>query len=167
MNGFRIGGAMALGLTLGTPAAGADCPIASARYVEPTSGYQLSFAPIPGGPTSAQSNRFTLSHPDATTRLEGEVAWNMGLSRPQGQLALDCPGKAKAGEAAAGCILWQGLVYGLVDGKIDLLPEEGHEAPDQVLLPDLGRTLRTALWDHETDWTEIPFDVFDYVECAP
>ncbi|WP_029041286.1 hypothetical protein [Cucumibacter marinus] len=150
-----------------------------ARYTEPTSGMVLQFIPYEfrKAHTPSTSSLFTLTLPGEDEPVfAGEVSWNMGWSRPNGMLTppgcLDEEPAETEEEAMGpdfeGCTIWEGVVYALGDEGITPLPaEESDPAPRQVLLTDLGRTLRYGVWDYDRFQGDIlADDVFTLDGCA-
>ena len=71
------------------------------------------------------------------------------------------------GADLAACTIWEGVVYGHTDGAIDLLPPEGADAAAEILLPDLGSSIRmSAVWGMNKA-SVAPWDVFTLKGCAP
>jgi hypothetical protein len=59
----------------------------------------------------------------------------------------NCPEGDVTGDDLKACTVWQGVIYGLVAGHIDLLPSAEAKAADEILLPDFGPSIRNSkIW---------------------
>lgn len=154
---------------IGVTASALDCPMEQAVYSEPQKGFELRFRrgeswEMPGMTDSI----FDLVFPD------GRIAWgyissNMGTSRNTGHIFHGCkrPGPDDGNmseQAIAECQVWEGLAYSLNRGEPGYMPSEGSNAPERVLMTDLGRKIRYSLVDGPGDE---PWDVFTFKSCQP
>ena len=164
MRGMGMAWVIGAGLMAGPAAAEEACRLTDAVYGQ-ADGYALAFAAPGVGAIAGTSQDFTLSGPRLGAPLTGAVIWNNGLSRPNGFLTHDCPPDADEEELAA-CTLWEGVLYAVSGGGIDLLPEAADApAPEQILLPDLGRTLRYSALPFPEALDGPPWDVFTLEAC--
>jgi hypothetical protein len=157
-------------LALGQPAfAQATCRIENAIYAERENGYELRFHK--GKPWEFGGmieSVFELVMPDGT-KLWGNIASNMGASRDVGRLYHGCPAPTADeyvldDEVEEYCRQWEGVVYSLEKGEPGFMPGEGGEAPDRILMTDLGRKIRySGLVESPGDE---PWDVFDFKRCV-
>ena len=159
---MRLAGVLALAGT-----AAHACPMTLAIYTEPTSGVELRFhVPQPWEQAGMIDHAIELALPDGRV-LWGQIAQNMGVSRQEGTLYADCPRHSQEGPTPdavlAECQAWQGVVYGLKDGRIAPVPYAADEAPPALVLADLGRQLRYAVMDGPE--VEI-WDQLDLTGCA-
>jgi len=148
----------------GTCAAQADCPQELAVYADADKTLTLEFSPNEGGRMMA-SNVFRVVM-EGDIVLDGVVIWNMGVARPNGIMLHDCPEGDVTGEEIAACTVWEGVVYS-VDGSgtVDYLAVEGEPAAEQLLFPDLGRSVRySSVWG-EDKVTVVPQDVLALSGC--
>jgi hypothetical protein len=142
----------------------AACKQELAIYSDKDKALTLEFAPN-NGEMMTVSNKFRVVMANDVV-LDGIVQWNEDVSRPGGMLMHKCPQGDVTGEELAACTIWEGVVYALDDaGKIDLLPKEGADAAQQILLPDFGRAIRySTLWD-EGKVKAAPWDVLALSGC--
>lgn len=138
-----------------------------AIYTEPQSGAELRFRVAkPWEQAGMVDHAIELGLPDGRV-LWGQIAQNMGVSRQEGTLYSGCPPHSPDGptpdEVLAECQAWQGVVYGLKDGRIGLVPFAEEEAPPALVLADFGRQLRYSVMDGPE--VEI-WDQLDLTACA-
>ena len=136
--------AMAAGLMLAMagPAAAIECPVSHALYHQDGGGkWTMQFRPLPEDAPANQVAAFEIVMPGTPrTVLDGGIYIPNGYGQTWGDLRLD-PADT-SGEP-----FWDGVVYALVDGKIDEFPSDtgntGYEpiSPQQVLLPKFGSTV--------------------------
>lgn len=147
-------------------AAAQACPMTLALYADTATGTELRIrtpAPWEGASTYA----IELALHDGRV-LWGRIGQNLGTSRDLGQLYSGCdrPGPEDtplSEEAAAECMAWEGVVYALQDGTVGSLPQPAEKAPESLILTDLGRKLRYAVFDSPG---EEPWDQFLLHGCA-
>ena len=162
-----------LALAAGLASAGAStalaeeiaCPIERAVYADVDASLTLAFREIEDESFTA-TNVFTVTFANEVS-ADGLVIWNQGYSVPNG-IIQDCPSGDVTGDELAACVIWEGVIYA-VDGlgNVAFIPPEGVDAPDQLLFPDLGRTIRySALWSEEKV-TIAPWDVLTLAGCTP
>ena len=122
-----------------------------AIYTEPTSGFELGLrVPAPWEQVGMIDYALRLGLPDGRV-LWGEITQNMGVSRSEGRLYAGCPSHSQEAplddEILAGCLAWEGVIYGLDGGRIAPLPFADEPAPPSLVLADFGRQLRYAIMD--------------------
>ncbi len=146
-----------------------DCPLENAIYTDPQAGWELRFRPgKPWEMGGMTSSIMELVRKDGTA-LWGEIASNMGTSRDVGHLFFGCtrPGAEDDDLTEAqydACRQWTGVVYSLNKGEPGYMSSEGGNAPERILLTDLGRKIRySELVDGPGGE---PWDVFDFKSCA-
>ncbi len=152
---------------IGVMASAIDCPMEQAIYSESQKGFELRFRrgeswEMPGMTDSI----FDLVFPDGRTAW-GYISSNMGTSRNTGHIFHGCkrPGPDDGNmseQAIAECQVWEGLAYSLNKGEPGYMPSEGGNAPERVLMTDLGRKIRYSLVDGPG---EEPWDVFTFKSC--
>jgi hypothetical protein len=88
------------------------------------------------------------------------------IERPVGMLMNSCPEGDVTGANLAACTVWKGIVYGIDEktGHVDLLPAEGTDAPDALLLPGFGPAVLASSVGKAL--ASGPWDVFEFKECA-
>lgn len=141
----------------------ADCPVELATYRDLEDAASVEFKPTGEGAAVTNTFRMLL---DNEIVLDGIVMWSEGIGRPYGMLTYRCPeGDATAAEIAA-CTMWEGVIYTSDDsGNIELLPPEAAGAPQKLILPDLGPSLRhSAAWGAD-GFAKVPWDVFRLSGC--
>ncbi len=145
------------------PPAFAACPIELATYADTSGVAELEFFPAKGGATVTNSFRLLL---DNDPVLDGIVQWTDPEPRPWGTLMHKCPDGDVTGQELAACTLWEGVIYAL-DGKggIALLPAPGTAAPQMLLLPGLGPSLRISAAYGANGFSKTPWDVFALKGC--
>jgi hypothetical protein len=150
-------------LALSDAALAADCRIEKATYREAETGVELVFA-------AASSENTPVSHGFRTEigpfKLDGHVMFDPEIERPVGMLMNNCPEGDVTGETIAACTVWKGIVYAIDEttGHVDLLPPEGADAPDALLLPGFGPAILSSAVGKTMEST--PWDVFEYKGCA-
>ena len=156
-------------LASGLPAGAADCIMENARYVEPRSGAVLQFLPLPFNASPMDNNILTLTFPNASEPLTGNVAWTngrrtipyMAIRHACSQEDIDTDRKDSTGL----CRLWDGSVYAITDGSADWIPGATDAAADGLLLPDFGDAL--VQWpDYYSVTDRSAWDAFEYIGCS-
>lgn len=143
--------------------ANAACPIELAVYAETQSGAELNFTPTLEAVTVTNSFRMLL---DNDVVLDGIVQWTEDVARPHGMLMYKCPEGDVTGEELAICTVWQGVIYASdATGNIALLPAEGAGAPERLIFPDLGPSLRLSSAYGPNGFSKVPWDVFALKGC--
>ena len=154
---------------LGVTASAVDCSMEQAVYSEPQKGFELRFRRGESWEMVGMTDSiFDLVFPDGRTAW-GYISSNMGTSRNTGHIFHGCnrPGPDDGNmseQAIAECQVWEGLAYSLNKGEPGYMPSEGSNAPERVLMTDLGRKIRYALVDGPGDE---PWDVFTFKSCQP
>lgn len=147
--------AIALSTACSLPALAA-CPIELATYADRDKAAEIEF--MPAAPGATVTNGFKLLLGGGIV-LDGFVQWTAGVSRPYGTLHYNCPTGDVTGDEYAACTVWQGVIYAsTTDGNIGLMPQKGSDAPQRLVLADLGPSVAgfegfgvkrpdKALWD--------------------
>lgn len=150
-------------LALSDAAHAADCRIEKAIYREAETGVELVFAAASGENTPV-SHGFRTEI--GTFKLNGHVMFDPEIERPVGMLMNNCPEGDVTGDTIAACTVWKGIVYAIDEttGHVDLLPPEGADAPDALLLPGFGPAILSSAVGKTMEST--PWDVFEYKGCA-
>lgn len=158
---MRAAAPLAAILALAAPALAA-CPIELAVYEEPDTGASLNFRPAGPG---VVSNAFRLGL-ESDGLLEAVVLWSDDPGRPVARIMRDCPEGDVTGDELAACTIWQGVIYALgADGAIGLLPHEGSDAPQALLLPDLARSIAQSGLNAASSRRGLPWEVFSMSGC--
>lgn len=140
----------------------AACPIELGVYGDRDGVATLEFRPKQD--SAAVTNQFRMVMKDGPV-FDGVVLWTTGVERPNGILMHDCPEGDVTGEELAACTLWQGVIYARGAAGIDLLPAQGSDAPDALVLADLGHSMQSAPAFAASGLTVAPFDVFELEGC--
>lgn len=144
-------------------AANAACPMELAVYGDRDDAAWIDFRPT--GESAVVTNSFTMVL-DKGVVLDGIVMWSEGVKRPYASLMHQCPEGDATGEEIAACTLWEGIVFAAdASGKVDLIPAEGEAAPQTLIFPDLGPTLRMSAAYGENEFSKLPWDVFALKGC--
>ena len=158
-------GAMVLlaALALSPAASAADCRIEKATYREAETGVELVFAAASGENTPV-THGFRMEI--GKYKLTGHVLYDPEIERPIGMLMNNCPDGDVTGATIAACTVWKGIVYGIDEatGHVDLLPPEGADAPDAILLPGFGPAILSSVVGKGME--SAPWDVFEFKGCA-
>ncbi len=163
---MRIAGLAAALALIG--AAAQACPMTLALYADTATRTELRIrTPASWEGSGSTTYAIELALNDGRV-LWGRIGQNMGTSRDTGQLFFGCdrPGPDDmplSEEAAAECLAWEGVVYALQDGTVSPLPQSEDKAPESLILTDLGRKLRYAVFDGPG---EDPWDQFRLHGCA-
>jgi len=151
------------GLALVPAKALAACPIELATYATTQGNGELEFSPTRGAATVSNSFRVLL---DDGIVLDGIVQWSNEAARPNGMLMHGCPEGDATGDELEACTVWQGVIYTSDrQGTIALLPAQGMEAPQTLILPDLGPSLRWSSVFGAGAVSTAPWDVFALKGC--
>lgn len=153
------------------PGALADtaCKVEKAVYVERYNGYELRFHKGQSWEFRGMTDSvFDLIMPDGR-KLWGNISSNMGTSRDVGRLYHGCPPPTADSDGLTdkehdACQQWEGVVYALTKGEPAAMPIEGMQAPERILMTDLGRQIRYS--DVVVSPGDEPWDVFDFKRCA-
>jgi len=159
---------VAAACTQGVPAQTA-CKVENAVYAERDNGYELRFHKAKPWEFRGMIDAvFDLVMPDGR-KLWGSISSNMGTSRDVGRVYNGCPAPTAdadllTDEEYDDCQQWEGVVYALNRGEPDFMPGEGEDAPERILMTDLGRKLRYS--DVVSGPGDEPWDVFDFKRCV-
>ncbi|EKF61376.1 hypothetical protein QWE_02365 [Agrobacterium albertimagni AOL15] len=150
-------------LALSDAAMAADCLIEKATYREAETGVELVFATASGENTPVSHG---FSTEIGTFKLNGHVMFDPEIERPIGMLMNNCPEGDVTGATIAACTVWKGIVYGIDEttGHVDVLPLEGADAPDALLLPGFGPAILSFVVGKGME--SAPWDVFEFKGCA-
>ncbi|MBO3762468.1 hypothetical protein J5J10_00615 [Ciceribacter sp. L1K23] len=141
----------------------ADCKIERAIYGEAETGIELTFFAASGENTPV-THGFNSTVGDA--KLEGHVMFDPEIERQVGMLMNNCPEGDVTGADLDACTVWKGIPYGIdqATGRVDLIPPEGADAPDAILLPGFGPAVMASRVEAGRDTA--PWDVFEFKRCA-
>lgn len=144
-------------------ASAAECLIEKATYREAETGVELVFAAASGENTPVTHG---FRSEIGKFKLNGHVLYDPEIERPIGMLMNNCPDGDVTGATIAACTVWKGIVYGIDEttGHVDLLPPEGANAPDALLLPGFGPAILSSVVGK--DMESAPWDVFEFKGCA-
>lgn len=141
----------------------AVCPVELATYRDLEDAASVEFVPTGEGATVTNTFRMLL---DNDVVLDGMVMWSEGIGRPYGMLTYKCPEGDATGAELAACTMWEGVIYTSDDlGNIELLPAEAAGAPQKLLFPDLGPSLRHSAAYGANGFSKVPWDVFKLSGC--
>ncbi|MBC7151673.1 MAG: hypothetical protein H5U22_19995 [Rhizobium sp.] len=160
----RLTSSIAFAWIAGTvPAAATGCPIERAVYAEPETKIEIRFQP--SGEESPVSHRFVLAAPSGKMTVEGHVMFDPEIERPVAMAMHDCPEGDVTGADLAACTVWTGIIYASDKaGDVDLLPSEGAEAPESLVLPGFGPAVSRSVLGKGL--SGMSWDVFELKECA-
>lgn len=150
-------------LALADAAFAANCPIEKTTYREAETGVELVFSAASGENTPV-SHGFRSEI--GSFKLDGHVMFDPEIERPVAMLMNNCPEGDVTGADIAACTIWKGIVYGIDEktGHVDLLPPEGADAPDAILLPGFGPAVLSSVIGKGME--AAPWDVFEFKGCA-
>lgn len=150
-------------LAFSQAASAAECLIERATYREAETGVELVFAAASGENTPVTHG---FRSEIGKFKLNGHVLYDPEIERPIGMLMNNCPDGDVTGATIAACTVWKGIVYGIDEatGHVDLLPPEGANAPDALLLPGFGPSILASAVGK--DMESAPWDVFEFKGCA-
>lgn len=146
------------------PAQAATCTQERASYIDSQGVYELRFEPI-DPESSASTHVFKISLKNSKLVLDGYVMASEPVDRSNGILFDNCPEGDVTGADLAACTVWQGVVYSQHDGKIDLLPQQGQPAAEQILLPGFGPALQASTAWGRGKASVVPWDVMTLKDC--
>jgi hypothetical protein len=156
--------APALALALASSQALAACPQELSVYSEPEAKASLEFTPAAGNGSS--SHTFKVRFPENAVVLDGIVMWTEEPARPHAIVMHKCPEGDVTGEELQACTVWQGVVYAVdAQGNVKLLPPEGADAADKLLLPDFAPAVRLSSAYGLDGVSRLPWDVFTLSGC--
>lgn len=146
------------------PAAAADCQIERAVYAEAETKIEIRFQS--SGEDSPVSHRFVLATPSDKMTVEGHVMFDPEIERPVAMAMHNCPEGDVTGADLAACTVWTGIIYASdrATGHVDLLPSEGADAPESLILPGFGPAVSRSVLGKGL--SGMPWDVFELKECA-
>ncbi|MCB1383405.1 MAG: hypothetical protein KDJ73_10850 [Notoacmeibacter sp.] len=160
---LRLAITIPLLLASGLPALAA-CRQELALYADTSKTATLEFVPHDGEAVTV-TNRFRLVAGEKV--IEGFVQWSGAPApRPYGMLTDQCPDGDVTGEELEACTVWQGAIYAVGSGgAVGLLPGQGEDAAQSLVLSDLARAMSQHRAYAETKLAEPPFDVFTLSGC--
>jgi len=157
-----IAGFLACGV-LTAPAA--ECTQEHAIYSDSKDAYTLTFEPVDLG-SSSSTHRFSIKVEQGGAVLDGYVMPSDTGERTNGMLFYNCPDGDVTGSDLAACTVWQGVIYGNDRGKIELLPQQGAKAAQEILLPGFGPALQASEAWKKINATVVPWDVLTLKGCS-
>jgi hypothetical protein len=143
----------------------ASCPQDRAVYRDRDNAYELVFDRAQSAAEAAE-HRFSLKVLGSDVILDGYVMGSSPVERPNGMIFFNCPEGDVTGKDIAACTVWQGVIYAETAGRLDLLPGQGNDAADKLLLPDFGPSIRQSKLWKDGKAKIVPWDVLDFRECA-
>lgn len=159
---MRVSAAVLI-ISLTAAQAHAACPQELGVYTEDETHASLEFKPAAEG---AANHEFRLVFSENDVVLDGVVMWTEDVKRPHGMLMHDCPEGDVTGEELAACTVWQGVIYTVSEfGVVGLLPERGEAAAVNLILPDLGPSVRRSSAWGVHGVTKAPWDAFTLSGC--
>lgn len=143
----------------------AACRQEKAVYRDRDNVYELAFMPVN---LDAESNthRFKLSVVGAKLSMDGYVQGSTPVNTSNGIIFHNCPDGDVTDSDIMKCTVWQGFLYGQSSGRIDILPAQGKDAADQILIAGLGLAIDQFEGFGKDKPKLAPWDVLDFKECA-
>lgn len=159
--------AIAAGVALASalPAFAAECRQEHAVYVDSQDAYSLAFEPV-DLESSSSTHRFKLTVKRGGAVFDGYVMPSDPVDRTNGMLFYNCPEGDATGDDLAACMVWQGVIYGSDQGRIELLPQQGEKAAKEILLPGFGPALQASAAWKKIKATVVPWDVLTLKGCS-
>jgi hypothetical protein len=140
------------------------CTQERAIYADDKGIYELSFEPV-DPESSASSHSFKMTIKGSKLVLDGYVMPSEPVNRSNGILFNNCPEGDITGDDIAACTVWQGVIYASGKGKIDLLPQQGAGAAQELLLAGFGQALQASSAWGPKKATVAPWDVLVLKGC--
>ena len=165
---MKVAPTILLGLAASLAAASADaagCSQERAIYTDESGTYSLTFEAVDPD-SSAASHRFKIAIKGSDALLDGYVMPSEPVDRTNGMLFYNCPEGDATGDEIAACTVWEGVIYASLSGKIALLPQQGEEAAQQLLLPGFGPALRHSRAWEQGKASVVPWDVMQFKGCS-
>lgn len=147
------------------PAMAAECPQEHAIYADSKGAYTLTFEPVDLA-SSSSTHRFSVKVKQGGAVLDGYVMPSDTVERTNGMLFYNCPDGDVTGADLAACTVWQGVIYGNDQGKLQLLPQQGAKAAPEILLPGFGPALQASDAWKKIKATVVPWDVLALKGCS-
>ncbi|HWU62423.1 MAG TPA: hypothetical protein VN112_10410 [Ensifer sp.] len=143
----------------------AACPQEKAVYRDRDNAYELAFSPVN---LDAESNthRFKLNVVGTTLSMDGYVQGSTPVNTSNGIIFHHCPDGDVTDSDIMKCTVWQGFLYGQTASRIDLLPAQGKDASDQILIAGLGLAIDQFEGFGKDKPKLAPWDVLAFKECA-
>ncbi len=165
---MRRVGLAALGIVTGLVpglAHASACPQEKAIYRDRDNAYELAFSPVN---LDAESNthRFKLTVPGSKLSMDGYVQGSTPVKTSNGIIFYNCPDGDVTDSDIMKCTVWQGFLYGQSAGRIDLLPVQGKDAADQILIAGLGLAIDQFEGFGQDKPKLAPWDVLEFKECV-
>ena len=145
----------------------AECKQEHAIYVDRAGAYRLAFEPV-GSQAAAATHRFKVRSVEGDLLLDGHVMMGDEVVRSIGIVLHECPEGDATGEELAACTVWEGVIYP-IDGAGalgELVPDEGADAADRLLLAGFGPALRFSNAWEKKKLSVAPWDVLTFKECG-
>lgn len=148
--------------------ASAACMQNRAVYTDSNQNYTLTFSPSQKEDELSSSSFVIVSNQTPEFKLQGNVQWSEGSSRPTAMITYNCAGDENAEEEIDDCTIWQGVVYALKDGAdAELLPHNDEPAAAAILFPDFVSMLDSYDFGQATPAEPLNWDVFRFKACTP
>ncbi|MDI7862473.1 hypothetical protein MRS76_10930 [Rhizobiaceae bacterium n13] len=157
---------LSLFVLVSSAAFAAECAQQDAIYEDRDKAYELRFVPVESA-AAAASHIFKLAVLKTGLLLDGYVMPTDEVSRSSGIIMHNCPEGDVTGAELDACTVWEGLLYSIDDkGGAANLPDGTAAAAGEILLADLGSSIRSsALWG-EGQLTVAPWDVLTLKGCG-
>lgn len=156
-------------LLTATAVASAACVQNRASYSDKDQNYTLTFSPVQKDDEHA-GNSFTITaNAKPEFKLQGNVQWTEGASRPTAMITYNCAASEDVAEDEMDdCTIWQGVVYALKDGAdAEFLPRNDEPAAAAILLPDFVSMLDSYDFGEVKPAEPLSWDVFRFKACTP
>lgn len=144
----------------------AACTQERGIYTDDKGIYRLTFERV-DPQSSASSHSFKMTIKGSSLVLDGYVMPSEPVNRSNGFLFDNCPDGDITGDDIAACTVWQGVIYGHANGRIELLPEQGKAAADEILLAGFGPALQASSAWGPKKATVAPWDMLTLKGCRP
>lgn len=165
---MRRVGLAALGIVTGLMPAlahAAACTQEKSIYRDRDNAYELTFSPVKLD-SESNTHRFKLSVPGTKLSMDGYVQGSTPVNSSSGIIFYNCPDGDVTDSDIMKCTVWQGFLYGQSTGRIDILPQQGKDAADQILIAGLGLAIDQFEGFAKDKPKLAPWDVLDFKECA-
>lgn len=158
--------ALLIALSLPASTFAAECSQEKGIYGDRDGAYELKFVSV-DEEAGSSSYRYTITVRGTDILLNGFVMPSEPVNRSNGVLFHDCPEGDTTGEELRKCTVWQGVIYAMGNGRVDLLPVTGATAAPEVLLSGLALGLAESTAWGKGKATVAPWDVFTLAGCQP
>ena len=153
--------------TFAANAFAAECRQERAIYGDRDGAYELVFEPV-GSEAAVATHRFKVRAVKGDLVLDGNVMMADEVARSIGMIMHACPEGDVTGEELAACTVWQGVIYPIDKAGVlsELVPAEGNDAADRLLIAGFGPALRFSRAWEEAKLATAPWDELTFKECA-